>query len=216
MTKEKLLIGKSSGTEYRNSISLTSTKLTVLLPRLREIVKVDTAETWQDILSGATRTRSELKANIETELSQISIPVFRDEMKVKMNTVIETFEELVNKVANSFNLNPSFIPRSFYQLSGNSIVCSKEADTLIDEETNIYISDPEELQAYELCQKVAPLLTELYGICHKYRMGLFNSLDTLGILTRNEKGEYSANLQAFGFVEGARKKEEWQQNRKQY
>ena len=117
--QEKLLIGKSSDKlkEYRKSIEQTSEKLTSLLFRLREIVKVDTADAWQDILSGATLTRSELKANIETELSQISIPVFRDEMKVKMDSVVENFEELVNKVANSFNLNPSFIPRSFYQLS---------------------------------------------------------------------------------------------------
>ena len=207
--EEKLLIGKNPDAEYRKGIAVTGEKLTLLLSKIREIVEVNES-VWQDILTGAGNTRKVLKTNIQNELEKISIPSFKSELQKKMSLISEN---LVKGVSNSFALNPSFIPKSYYQVKGNVIVCSDEAENLIKEATNIYISHPDDVQVYELCQQVAPLLTELEKICSKYKCDIISSMYRLGILFKDDNGNYTTSASGIGSFEFARKKMDWEKNR---
>ena len=210
--EEKLLIGKNPDAEYRKGIAVTGEKLTLLLPKIREIVEVNES-VWQDILTGAGNTRKVLKTNIQNELEKISIPSFKSELQKKMSLISENFENLVKGVSNSFALNPSFIPKSYYQVKGNVIVCSDEAENLIKEATNIYISHPDDIRAYELCQQVAPLMTELKKICSKYKCDIISSMYRLGVLSKDNNGNYTPSASGIGSFEFTRKKIEWKKKR---
>lgn len=166
MSKEKrILIGKRGSKAIHDNLFSVCHRLTGLLPEIKEFVILDN-ETFKDILKGGKETRKKIRDEFDGEIERLKILAFKREIELKAKGIISSFDNLVSRIGDILS---DSLPIELFLLEGNSIILDEKIlHPLIEEATNIYISEEKDIKLYELCNEIQPKIREVFELIQSY------------------------------------------------
>lgn len=190
--KERVLINDNS---LRVSSYLDDARETILLVNERllpALAKIGFQpigdESLKDcLLSGAADIRKVYFENMEKDLKGIKNPAIREEMGSQGTAAWDQFEAILAEISR----DARFV--TYLTMEKGKCVITAENEARLADSARIYITDPKQIEAYELHVEIVEKLNQLFNNKAPGRYRWFNLFpeDANGRIVRNENTDYS-------------------------
>lgn len=175
MRSQRIFIGKKDSDllyNFNNAIE----KLNGIITRqqIEEYGEDMTTETLHTLLMGGEAIRLRMVEKFNTSLGGVIFPAERRQKESVYTDLLSSYTVLCDK-ARAIVRDFAYIPVECYVIDGNGQISYDKipVNKIFDEQTNIYIDRPEQIEAYEAAVKASEALKALDAIAGKYG---FNAL----------------------------------------
>ncbi|MFR0677603.1 hypothetical protein [Dysgonomonas mossii] len=177
--EEKILVGKNKWDQSELNLINALKKINDAFTesRLSEFgIPYDT-ESLQDFISGRHDFARKFRDNLENDInSDDSLPALKRQKDQIYRGLVEQLNLLIQEIKKA-TADIRFIPAKYFYIDFNKskVLAQNEAFELAKEQANIYIDKPEQIEVYQLTEKILSDIKKLDELVKKYGLTAFGS-----------------------------------------
>lgn len=192
--KERICIGKTSYDwkwQFKNHLEAIRG---IFTPEKVESLNLEfSTEILQDMMSGGESTIRKVMEKINNDLlNSTELPVFRKEKERIYKEYLEDLKSFAKSLKRK-SIDFSCVLPEYYCIvhDTNLVDVLPEAFNAIDEQSKIYIEDPECIEAYNQAQKVIKEIEKLKELVKPYSCDVFGRRGVLNVFENADEVEIS-------------------------
>ena len=167
----------------KDAVELINSKLLEKIKKLGLEIK---DEVIQDLLKGTGTTKKLYMATVKADLVKIKNPAIKNGMQFQADDAWNSFENAYIPIRREVGSNYQYI-----SVVDGKVVLSLESENLIREAHHRYITDPKEIEAYNLHAEIVEKINQLFNGKIPYRWFSIFLEDGTGKMGRNDLTDYS-------------------------
>jgi hypothetical protein len=140
--------------EIDNSISTING---TLVPELEKIGVTLTGDVLKDCLSGARKLRTEYLAILKKDLDKVGLPSTKSRIESEATEALEQFQDKLVAIRHEIK------QQEYISVVDGLAVMTEESKAKLAESCNIYLSDSEQIEAYNHLVEVCNHLNEVFS-----------------------------------------------------